>query len=163
MSGRRAGGKEGCCGAAGARCPSGSPCTPLTLGLSLGHLRLTPSAPCSFLRQRFDATEAQLAAEGEEDEGVSLALDDLTDRLSRLEAAKAFYQCLGAWVDEGGPIRQRETDGHHPCQASLAQARCLPLALPLGPAHAASRSAGFLELEQQEPYGGIVLRRGVHL
>lgn len=49
------------------------------------------------MRQRFDAAESQLAGDGgeEEEAPAELSLGSMTERLGRLDAAKAFYAALG--------------------------------------------------------------------
>lgn len=47
---------------------------------------------------RFDVADAALEAEGSSQDSQAscqLSLFDMSDRLSRMEAAKAFYQVLG--------------------------------------------------------------------
>ncbi len=47
------------------------------------------------MRQRFDAAESQLEGGEEEEAPAELSLHDMTERLGRLDAAKAFYAALG--------------------------------------------------------------------
>lgn len=139
------------------------------------------------MRQRFDAAESQLGEEAEEEEeaAAELSLNGMTERLGRLDAAKAFYAALGeaagslVWlaVPLGGRFAGRH--GGAAAAGRLAGSRAgmqggrswLPptLAAPPAPAlpspclPAVARSHGFLQLEQQEPYGDIALRRGQYL
>ncbi|KAI7836928.1 hypothetical protein COHA_009260 [Chlorella ohadii] len=85
------------------------------------HLTKATLAFVNLMRQRFDAAESQLEGGEEEEAPAELSLDSMTERLGRLDAAKAFYAALVA------------------------------------------RSHGFLQLEQEEPYGDITLRRGQYL
>ena len=50
-----------------------------------------------MVRGRFDAAEAAVEEGGSQgsQESCQLSLFDMADRLSRMEAAKAFYQVLG--------------------------------------------------------------------
>ena len=54
-----------------------------------------PTPRRSLMRQRFDAAESQLGEEAEEEGAAELSLIGMTDRLGRLDAAKAFYAALG--------------------------------------------------------------------
>ncbi|PSC68963.1 malate dehydrogenase [Micractinium conductrix] len=78
----------------------------------------------SVMRGRFDAAESQLGEESlpaPEDGHIQLSLFSMADRLSRMDAAKLFYQVL------------------------------------------VTRSHAFLEADQAEPYGDILLTRGEFL
>jgi len=79
-------------------CPA-SPTSPLCQSLVLpfthtSALPLPPSPP-SLMRQQFDAAEGQLEGGEEEEAPAELSLHDMTERLGRLDAAKAFYAALG--------------------------------------------------------------------
>lgn len=54
---------------------------------------LASNLPRSVMRGRFNAAEAVTGADGEE--GAALSFFGMADKLSRMDAAKLFYQCLG--------------------------------------------------------------------
>lgn len=145
------------------------------------------------MRQRFDSAESQLEG-GEEEAPAELSLDSMTERLGRLDAAKAFYAALGgpggrvgkckdvgllAWllwrpsVIPGLPMPSLPAKMHSSGFTQLCCSTCQHsrphMLTPSPPCHsfplipAVARSHGFLQLEQEEPFGDITLRRGQYL
>lgn len=165
--------------------------SPLPLNLAL-PTNLPP--PCSLMRQRFDSAESQLDG-GEDEAPAELSLDSMTERLGRLDAAKAFYAALGesggragnckefgllAWLGCCGahqhhrppralplPAEMHSNSFTQLCCSTCPHSRLHVLTpsppCPSLPFPAVARSHGFLQLEQQEPFGDITLRRGQYL
>ena len=110
-----------------------------------------------MLRNKFSTLESQ-----DVDTPAELSFFALSARLSRTDAAKLFYQILGA--------RRRA------CARRQLRARILPLSWGAGVAcgvssaspllvlfHAVTRSHSFISAEQSEAYGDITLGRGPYL
>jgi hypothetical protein len=126
------------------------------------------------VRGRFDAAEAAVEECGSQgsQESCQLSLFDMADRLSRMEAAKAFYQVLGesacaSMSQPVGSVGVGSTPTPTPCACLLTRMAIHQTthdAVPAVPAAAAvARSHGFLATHQAEPYGDILLSRGTQL
>lgn len=78
---------------------------PLLPSARLSHITCLPAPPAvrprSFMRGRFHAAESQLGDGGAEG-GAELSFLGMADKLNRMDAAKLFYQLLGAHFTGSG-------------------------------------------------------------